>query len=159
MKTTQESIAENHDAEIDKQIFWPAFITVVSVLAAMVIFEESALSIVKTMFNFVTNQLGFVYIWAGALFLGAMIWLSFGKYSHVRMGGPEARPEFSRISWIAMFFCSGIGTSLIYWSLLSGVITTLHLLLVWKLKAHWLRIMPPCMAYSIMALSLGHSTV
>ncbi len=116
MRTTQESVIENPDAEIDKQIFWPAFITVVSVLAAMVIFEEGALSIVKTMFNFVTNQLGFVYIWAGALFLGAMVWLSFGKYSHVRMGGPEARPEFSRISWIAMFFCSGIGTSLIYWS-------------------------------------------
>ena len=102
--------------KVDKHIFWPAFITVVAVLSTMVIFEEKALSIVKEMFNFVTNQLGFVYIWAGVICLGAMIWLSFGRFSRVRLGGEDARPEFSRISWIAMFFCSGIGTSLIYWS-------------------------------------------
>ena len=40
----------------------------------------------------------------------------FGKYGDIRLGGPDAKPEFSRWSWIAMFFCSGVGTSLIFWS-------------------------------------------
>lgn len=104
------------DAKIDKYIFWPSLITVVLVFTMMIIYEEQALAIVKLMFNFVTGEVGFIYTWAGAIFLGAMVWLSFGRYSQVRMGGDDARPEFSRISWIAMFFCSGIGTSLIYWS-------------------------------------------
>ncbi len=103
-------------AEVDKSIFWPALITISVMLLSMVLFEDGAKSIVKTIFSFFTNQFGFAYIWAGAFFLGAVTWLSFGKYSHIRLGGADAKPEFSRISWIAMFFCSGIGTSLIYWA-------------------------------------------
>jgi len=103
-------------AEVDKGIFWPALITVVVVLISMVLFEEGAKDVLKSIFSFVSNQLGFAYMWAGAFFLGAVAWLSFGKYSHIRLGGPDARPEFGRMSWIAMFFCSGIGTSLIYWA-------------------------------------------
>ncbi|WP_426417502.1 BCCT family transporter [Aestuariirhabdus sp. LZHN29] len=116
MTNNNKHPANGDVAAVDKGIFWPALITISVVLLSMILFEESAKTIVKTMFNFFTDQLGFVYIWAGALFLGAVAWLSFGKYSHIRLGGAEARPEFSRMSWIAMFFCSGIGTALIYWA-------------------------------------------
>lgn len=103
-------------ARVDKKIFWPAITTITMVLAAMIFFEEGSLEVVKSIFGFITNQLGFLYIWAGAIILGAVAWLSFGKYSHIRLGGTAAKPEFSRMSWIAMFFCSGIGTALIYWA-------------------------------------------
>jgi betaine/carnitine transporter, BCCT family len=103
-------------AEVDKGIFWPSLITISILLISMILFEDSAKVVIKSMFDFITNQLGFVYIWAGALFLGAVAWLSLGKYGDVRLGGADARPEFGRMSWIAMFFCSGIGTSLIYWA-------------------------------------------
>jgi BCCT family betaine/carnitine transporter len=44
------------------------------------------------------------------------LYLAFGKYGNVRFGGPDARPEFSRLSWVAMFFCAGVGTALLAWS-------------------------------------------
>ena len=47
---------------------------------------------------------------------GMLLWFAFGKYGSVRFGGPEAEPEFRKLSWIAMLFCAGIGTSLLYWS-------------------------------------------
>ncbi len=45
-----------------------------------------------------------------------MLWLAFGKYGNVKFGGPDATKEFSTFSWISMFFCSGIGTSLLAWA-------------------------------------------
>ncbi len=104
------------EVPIDKKIFWPACIIVVSAIISLIVFEEGAQDTLKTIFNFATNQFGFAYTWAGAIFFVLVLWLSLGKYKSVRLGGPDAKPEFSRISWIAMFFCSGIGTSLIYWS-------------------------------------------
>jgi BCCT family betaine/carnitine transporter len=103
-------------APLDKAIFWPSLICIVTIIVWTIAFEEQAKTAISAIFSFVTDQLGFIYIWAGALALGAVAWLGFGKYSHVRLGGPDARPEFKRLSWMAMFFCSGIGTALLYWA-------------------------------------------
>ena len=103
-------------AEIEKGIFWPGIITVLAVVVFMIAFEEPSKKAISAIFNFCTDQLGSIYLWFGAFALGVCVWLGFGKYGNVRLGGPDAKPEFSRWSWIAMFFCSGIGTSLIYWA-------------------------------------------
>jgi len=98
-------------APIEKGIFWPGIISVLAVVLFMILFEDQSKKVISAIFNFCTNQLGFIYIWFGAIALGIVAWLGLGKYSKVRLGGPDAKPEFSRWSWIAMFFCSGIGTS------------------------------------------------
>ena len=103
-------------APIEKGIFWPGIISILAVVLFMIIFEPQSKKAISAIFNFCTDQLGFIYIWFGALALGMVVWLGFGRYGSIRLGGPDAKPEFSRWSWIAMFFCSGIGTSLIYWS-------------------------------------------
>ncbi len=116
MNNNTAGAARPKDAPIDKHIFWPSCLIVSAVIIGMIVFEDQALAGIKVAFDFVTNQFGFAYIWAGAFFFGAVLWLSLGRYSQVRLGGPDARPEFTRLSWITMFFCSGIGTSLIFWS-------------------------------------------
>ena len=103
-------------APIEKGIFWPGIVSVIVVVVFMIAFESQAKEVISAIFSFCTNQLGFIYTWFGVIALGVVAWLGFGKYGDIRLGGPDARPEFSRWSWVAMFFCSGIGTSLIYWS-------------------------------------------
>ncbi|WP_343562146.1 BCCT family transporter [Kiloniella sp. b19] len=47
------------------------------------------------------------------LFCLALIVLPHGK---IRLGGAEARPEFSTLSWFAMLFAAGMGIGLMFWS-------------------------------------------
>ncbi len=47
--------------------------------------------------------------------LGLALWLAFGPYGSRRMGGDEARPEFSTASWISMLFAAGMGAGLLFW--------------------------------------------
>jgi len=108
-------------APIDKSIFWIGFILIAAICVILAIFSEEAKGVLGKIFNFTTNQMGFTYIWFVIFMAGILVWLAFGKYGKVRMGGPDARPEFSRLSWIAMFFCSGIGTSLLYWATIEWV--------------------------------------
>lgn len=114
MSFNKQSTGAN--AAMDRMIFWPAVIVVTVVTITMILFEERAKVIIDATFNWLTRDFGFLYQWFGLAALGLCLWLGFGPYRHVRLGGPAARPEFNRASWIAMFFCSGIGTSLIYWS-------------------------------------------
>ena len=62
-----------------------------------------------------TSRVGVVYILAGTLVLGFLLWLSLSKYGTV-VFGDVSEPEYSEFSWISMLFCAGIGASLLYWS-------------------------------------------
>ena len=108
MKIKIEQPVNEKTAPVEKSIFLPSVISIVAIILFMILFEGEAKSAISAIFSYVTDQLGFVYIWAGALSLGAVTWIGFGKYSNVRLGGPDARPEFKRLSWMAMFFCSAI---------------------------------------------------
>ena len=47
------------------------------------------------------------------IFCLALIFLPVGK---IRLGGADARPDFSNISWFAMLFAAGMGIGLMFWS-------------------------------------------
>ncbi|MEE9230085.1 MAG: BCCT family transporter [Acidobacteriota bacterium] len=103
-------------APIEFQIFTTGFVVVLAVIGALFLAGEKAALAIQAIFEFSTNQLGSFYIWFALFCFGVELFLAFGKYSKVRFGGPDARPEFSRMSWVAMFFCAGIGTALLAWS-------------------------------------------
>ena len=42
--------------------------------------------------------------------------MSLGRYGDIRLGGPDARPEFSIGNWLAMLFSAGMGIGLVFWS-------------------------------------------
>ena len=52
------------------------------------------------------------------LFCLALIALPVGK---IRIGGTDAKPEFSLLSWFAMLFAAGMGTGLMFWSVAEPV--------------------------------------
>ncbi|MBB3061993.1 BCCT family transporter [Microbulbifer rhizosphaerae] len=52
------------------------------------------------------------------LFCFALILLPVGR---IRIGGPDAKPDFSRPSWFAMLFAAGMGIGLMFWSVAEPV--------------------------------------
>jgi len=63
----------------------------------------------------VVGTVGPVYplVVTGLLLLVLVLWLS--PVGRVRLGGPDARPEFGAISWIAMLISAGVGLSFLFW--------------------------------------------
>ena len=60
------------------------------------------------------NTLSPFYLWLGIAVVGFCLFIAFSKYGNVRLG--SEKPEFSTFSWIAMMFCAGMGSSLMYWA-------------------------------------------
>ena len=52
------------------------------------------------------------------VFCIALIFLPVGK---IRLGGKDARPDFSTLSWFAMLFAAGMGIGLMFWSVAEPV--------------------------------------
>jgi BCCT family betaine/carnitine transporter len=108
-------------APIDKQVFWPALMVVVAAIVPLMAFPDRSAAVLDRVMGFMTHSFGFLFLWFTAAALGLLLWFAFGKYRSVRFGGQNAEPEFRTLSWIAMLFCAGIGTSLLYWATIEWV--------------------------------------
>ncbi len=57
-----------------------------------------------------------LFMLAGNIFVIFCLVLIFLPVGKIRLGGQDAKPEFSRMSWFAMLFAAGMGIGLMFWS-------------------------------------------
>ncbi|MFD1861390.1 BCCT family transporter [Planococcus chinensis] len=102
--------------KIDPLVFWLSLSVIVVATLTLVIFQDSAEPVLNKMMTGITYNLDwtFQFLTFGLFIL--LIWLVFSRYGKVRLG--EEAPEFSTFSWGAMLFCAGMGTSIMFWSMM-----------------------------------------
>jgi BCCT family betaine/carnitine transporter len=62
-----------------------------------------------------------LFMIAGNIFVLFCIVMILTPVGRIRLGGPKAKPEFSRPSWFAMLFAAGMGIGLMFWSVAEPV--------------------------------------
>lgn len=67
------------------------------------------------------NGFDWLFMVAGNVFVLFCLFLIFSSLGKIRIGGQEAKPEFSRMSWFAMLFAAGMGIGLMFWSVAEPV--------------------------------------
>ena len=69
-----------------------------------------------------SDSLGWLIILAANGFLIFVIYLAFSKHKDIVLGGPDAKPEFSNINWIAMLFSAGLGIGLLFYGVAEPIL-------------------------------------
>ncbi|MFP4636531.1 MAG: BCCT family transporter, partial [Nitriliruptoraceae bacterium] len=80
------------------------------------IFPSRAEEAFNTVLTGISDNFGWFYILAANLIVLAAVYFAFSRYGKVRIGGPNAQPEFSRFAWYAMLISAGMGIGLMFWS-------------------------------------------
>ncbi|MGB3516162.1 MAG: BCCT family transporter [Elainellaceae cyanobacterium] len=80
------------------------------------IFQDPAESAFGAIQSFISTTLGWFMILSVTFFLLFTIYIALTKLGSVRLGGPDARPEFPTFAWISMLISAGMGTGLMFWS-------------------------------------------
>lgn len=101
---------------------WLMFGATVAIIAGLCIpiigFHQQAAEVITSVYNTVTHNLGFAYLWYGFGLVVFLVWLAFSRYGSAVLGKDGAQPEFSTRSWIGMIFCAGVGAGLLYWAVI-----------------------------------------
>ena len=71
--------------------------------------------------KYISDSLGWLIILLANGFLVFVIYLAFGKHQNLVLGGPDAKPEFSNINWVAMLFSAGLGVGLLFYGVAEPV--------------------------------------
>lgn len=69
----------------------------------------------------ISSSIGWFFIVLVNILLVFAIYLGLSKFGKIRLGGIDAKPEFSRASWFAMLFSAGMGIGLLFWSVAEPV--------------------------------------
>ncbi|QSS96774.1 BCCT family transporter [Psychroflexus sp. ALD_RP9] len=107
--------------EINGPVFFSSTILIIIGIALTLIFGEAA----EDIFNKVQNQVaefgGWIFVMSVNVFLIFILFLAFGKYGKIKLGGRDAEPEFKTLSWFSMLFSAGMGIGLLFWSVAEPV--------------------------------------
>lgn len=85
-------------------------------IAGTLLFPNTAETVFSSTLDSITKNAGWFMIVTANIFVGAALYFAFSKYGTLKIGGAEAKPEFSRFSWYAMLLSAGMGIGLLFWS-------------------------------------------
>jgi BCCT family betaine/carnitine transporter len=116
---TDHEIGQDNIEVLGMDVHNPVFITsallIILFVTTTIVFPaavNAALGDIKSWF--LTTFDWFLMASASGMLLFCLV-LCVLPVSRIRLGGPEAAPDFSRMSWFSMLFAAGMGIGLMFW--------------------------------------------
>lgn len=107
--------------DMHNPVFFISALLILLFVILTLIFPANAKEILDSAKWWTINNFDWLFMIAGNIFVVFCIALIFLPVGKVRLGGKDAKPEFSRISWFAMLFAAGMGIGLMFWSVAEPV--------------------------------------
>ena len=76
--------------------------------------QDTIAPIYDAIFGFLTGNLSWFFILAANIFVILCIGLIFSPLGKIRIGGADAKPDFTYMGWFSMLFAAGMGIGLMF---------------------------------------------
>ena len=107
--------------DVHNPVFVVSSLTIVAFVAGVLAFRDAAAGVFDALYGWLTSTFDWVYMGAGNIFVLFCLLLLVTPVGRVRLGGPDARPDYSAWSWFAMLFAAGIGIGLMFFGVAEPV--------------------------------------
>ncbi len=87
----------------------------IAVIVWAIISPSSISAVGSASLDWVTSSFGWLFTVLTILVAAFMLVVGYGRTGGVRLGADDEKPEFTRVSWIAMLFSAGIGIGLLFY--------------------------------------------
>ena len=118
MTVTREEVTPT-EADQEQSIDWVVTGCAAALILAVVLWGvlggDSFAAFASTALSYVVGSWGWLYVLAGTVFVGFILFIAFSKFGHIRLGKDNEPPEFNSISWVAMMFAAGMGIGLMFY--------------------------------------------
>jgi len=102
--------------DIHAPVFYPSSVIIVLFIALTLIIGKPMEDIFAQTTEGITNNAGWLLVMAVNIFLAVSLYFAFSKMGKIRLGGQNAKPDFSTFAWFAMLFSAGMGIGLLFFS-------------------------------------------
>mgnify|MGYP006289578397 CR=1 FL=1 len=89
---------------------------VLAFILLTILLREQSVAFFQNLLDGIGDTFGWLYILAANFFIVVMLLIAASRFGRIRIGGPDALPEFNTFSWYAMLISAGMGIGLMFWS-------------------------------------------
>jgi BCCT family betaine/carnitine transporter len=100
--------------DVHNPVFAVSGIGIIAFVAVTLSFPETVEPAFEGMRNWLTSNLAWFFLSAANLFVLFALLLIVTPLGNVRLGGSEARPDFTYLGWFSMLFAAGMGIGLMF---------------------------------------------
>ena len=108
--------------KIDKRRFFPLVLFIGLVLAVVSFNLNVIQALVDNVYEVFSHNFSWIFITANLCAFIFSLWIVWGPYGKIRLGGSEAKPAYGRLSWIAMMFTTSCSAGLIVFGFIETII-------------------------------------
>jgi len=101
--------------DIHPQVFFISAGLILFFVIITLLFQAHMEAVFLQMQTAISDYAGFLFIWTVNIVLVFILALLIGRFGDIRLGGPDARPEFSTLGWFSMLFSAGMGIGLLFY--------------------------------------------
>ena len=112
----QKAISRPLLKRVEPWVFFPSAGLIILFVTLTLIYQESIGTLFESAQAFISTKFGWLYVLAVNVILMVCLYLGFGRFRNIRLGGPDCNPEFSTWAWLSMLFNAGIGLVLMFYS-------------------------------------------
>ena len=99
--------------KIRKGVFWPSFLVVGGAALLGIVNNKMLTEVATNSFLWSLRTFGWLYQVIAIVALIVVIVVTFSKFGGIRLGGADAKPKYSFMTWFAMALTGGIATGVI----------------------------------------------
>ena len=107
--------------DIQGPVFVVSALTSIVFVAGALLFRDTAASVFAALYAWLTSTFGWAFMVAANVFLLFCLLLVASPLGRIRLGGADAKPDYSNWSWFAMLFAAGIGIGLMFFGVAEPV--------------------------------------
>lgn len=102
--------------ELHNPVFLASALFIALFVSVTLYFPEQAMHLLGSAKAWTIKSFDWLFMASSNLFLLFCLFVAVSPMGRIRLGGQQAKPHFSVLSWIAMLFASGMGIGLMFWS-------------------------------------------
>lgn len=101
----------------NKVVFFVSLALILLLIVIGVAFPEAMSEKLSNFRLWTSNKFGWFFVLTVNIILIFSIYIAFSRFGKIRIGGPDARPTYSKASWFAMLFSAGMGIGIMFYSI------------------------------------------
>ena len=107
--------------DIHNPVFLISSVTIVAFVIFTLMFQEGATEFFGALRPWLTSTFDWLFMGATNIFVLFCLFLVVSPMGKIRIGGADAKPDYSYIGWFAMLFAAGMGIGLMFFGVLEPV--------------------------------------
>jgi choline-glycine betaine transporter len=104
-------------SKLNPYTFWPGFILLTTGIVLGLTYHEGLAAILDKVMGWIHFNFGWLEVSLGIIIVMFTVGVAFSPIGDIRLGGRDAKPEFSFWQWFALSLCGCIGIGILFWAM------------------------------------------